>query len=65
MREKRSISTGVTDESETFSNDDQEGMELEDDEPLKCSGRITMNDMADLFELCKSKCLMKYFSVLV
>ena len=68
MREKRSLNPSLTNESETFSNDEQEGMEFEDDdhtEPLKFRDRIAMNDMADLFELCKSKCPTRYLSVLV
>jgi len=45
------------------------GSSEEDDsnevEPQNFKGRITEDDMSDLFELCKSKCTVKYLSVLV
>ena len=62
MWKSRSLNASLTNESETFSGDEQEGMEVEDNdqmEPLNFRDRITINDMADLFELCKSKCPIK------
>lgn len=68
MRASRSLNASLTNEPETLSNDEQEGMEVDDNdpmEPLKFRDRISINDMADLFELCKTKCPIKYLSVLV
>jgi hypothetical protein len=59
MRKKRALSNSLANESETFLNDEQEGIELKDDKPLKFKDEIALDDMTDLFELCKSKCSMK------
>lgn len=55
-------------ESEESAEDEVEEMEVEEteeEEPRNFKDRITMNDMSDLFELCKSHCPIKYLSVLV
>ncbi|CAF1137489.1 unnamed protein product, partial [Didymodactylos carnosus] len=39
--------------------------ENEDDEQLDFNARLSSNDLADLFELCRAKCPVKYLSVLV
>ncbi|CAF0880491.1 unnamed protein product [Rotaria sp. Silwood1] len=37
----------------------------EDQEPLNFKHKVILNDISDIFELCKSKCPTKYSSVLL
>lgn len=61
----------ASDESDDSSDAEAEveNMQLEDEEtevqPKSFTQRFTMNDMADLFELCKAKCPVRYLSTMV
>ncbi|CAF1563627.1 unnamed protein product, partial [Didymodactylos carnosus] len=68
MRKKRLSTANSDDQHQEFSDNEQEEMEVDDgdrSEALSFEDRITINDMADLFEFCKSKCHIRYLSVLI
>jgi hypothetical protein len=42
-----------------------ESNDFDDEEPSNFNEKITIGDFADLFELCRTQCPLKYLSVLV
>lgn len=68
MRLSRSSEAERNHHSDMSSSEDSSEMEVEDSEtakPLNFNNDVTINDLTDLFELCKSKCPLKYLSTLV
>jgi hypothetical protein len=51
--------------SDIYDNNSSEEDDSDQDEPDTFKDRITDEDMSDLFEICKSKCPVKYLTVLL
>ena len=57
--------SGRSSESEVSEEDAMEFEQHEESESLYYGEKITLNEISDLFELCKSECPLKYISVLL
>ncbi|CAF2033495.1 unnamed protein product [Rotaria magnacalcarata] len=65
---KRRCDETCSDESEMSTDEEPLDMEInesDDYEPLNFNNKMIITDIADVFELCKSKCPSKYLSVLL
>ena len=54
-----------TDDTSSKEEFDIEMGDLNDEEPSNFNNKIATDDIADLFELCKTQCPLKYLSVLL
>jgi hypothetical protein len=66
---KKRLSTGhLNNEINNNSSEEESDMETDDfndEEPSNFKEKFTIGDIADLFELCRAQCSLKYLSVLL